>query len=304
MHNTSALFLVACSCAALVTLAWEREIRRAFLLHWTLANLAVLALWLPWLPRLVGQLRTPHFADRAWGSAPTLGFVWSEFTSQVLLAREKFWINAMVAVLVLLGAWALRGRRALLLVLVLLSLLAPILFGLVSLKKPMFMPRTLLWGAPPFFVLAGQFVHSLRRTWLQVGALALVVVVGLMSLERSYYKKRIKTDWRGIAAELHHHADDPRALLLMHSFKEERTLDYYARRTMRPFRLPRALRLDAHRLTRSNSEAQLRGVRRVFHVHGLRQEKVYPLQNVLAQRWQLLKRTKHRGVVFDRYQRP
>lgn len=303
MHNTSALFLVASSLATLVLLASRRDVRAGFVLHWTAANLAVLALWVPWLPRLFSQVRSDRFATRVWEPIGGVERFWTEVAQQMLLAWKLPHIHAIVLGLALIGAWSLRRRPVLIAALLVLSLSAPGLVALVSLAKPMFRPRIMLWGGPAFFLLAAQGITALRKPWLQLGVLTLLAALSLSGLERQYYDRVIKTGWREIAQVLSVHAGDT-TLALCHSFKEERPVSYYADRRTHPLRLPRLLRADEREVKREPPARLLRGVRDVFYVHGVRADRD-PAAIVFARsRGELVSRTRYRGGMLEHYRLP
>jgi hypothetical protein len=251
----------------------------------------------------LGQVQSRRFAHRAWGEAPDLEEFWTEVAHQMLLAWRLPQVHLAVLALALLGAWSLRKRRVLIVALLILSLSAPGMVGLVSTVKPMFRPRIMLWGGPAFFVLAGLGVSALRKAWLQVGAMALLAFVCLRGLERWYYDKAIKTGWRDVAEELNRHVDDE-TRILFHSFREERPIGYYAERDTRRMELPQLLRLDKGRARRQSPRKILHGAKDVFYVHGVRAGDAPPLVEFVAAHAERISLTTYDGAVLEHYRLP
>lgn len=282
-HNTSGLFVLASSAAALVFMLTERELRTRFFCYWVVANALVVLLWAPWLPTLWFQLRTPRLAHREWGSVPGWRSA-GRLTASLMLLGESKLMNATVCVLGLLGAWHLRSRRALLLALLLLSFSAPGLVWLVSLKKPMMLPRMVLWGGPAFYVLVGCGVAQLRRPLLQAVALVAILVVGLWQLQRGYYQAQVKTDWRGVAL-LASQFTQPGAYVVPNTYGEARPLGYYAHRRTNPITIPGLDQApEADRIRRLQVFLEARKPREILLVHITRGDPPPPAAlKVLAQ---------------------
>ena len=72
-------------------------------------------------------------------------------------------IDAALLVSVLTAFWRLRRRPALLALLASALLFLPVLFTLVSLWRPILLPRYILWSAAPFAILAGIGVRRADR---------------------------------------------------------------------------------------------------------------------------------------------
>jgi mannosyltransferase len=301
MHNTSALYLLASSCATLALLIADRELRWRFFWHWTAANLLVLVAWAPWLPSLFSQLNQPRFGRHAWGDVPALPRVWTQ-VSRLLLGGESAWLNLLVFALLVAGVWQLRKRPVILAALLLLSLSAPLLLWLVSLKKPMFLPRLMLWGGAASYVLAAHGVLALRRGWQLGLAMSLLTVLGLVELQRNYYARPIKTDWRA-AAQLLSQYNAPDTVAVGFSVKETRPITYYGERNSD--RLPLPLLLKAESLKRgAGLRRLLRGKRHFLFIHGAEWNEA-DRPNVVADivaKARLMSRTEAHRVVVERYE--
>jgi mannosyltransferase len=238
MHNTSALYLVASSAATLVFLIVEPRFRVRFFWHWVVANLIVLLLWSAWLPSLASQMSSSEFSRFDWKGVRSFRVLLGT-TARLLLGRF-IPVAVLVLSLAVAGVVQLRRRPMMLAILLLLSLSAPALFWLVSLYKPIFMLRLLMWAGPAFYVLAAQGVLLLPRPWQQSLAIGVVAGVGLWGLQGDYYARENKSNWRGAAQVLSKHVDDG-ALVVQAASMEGRVIRYYADRTTDPIRLPTIL---------------------------------------------------------------
>lgn len=108
-------------------------------------------------------------------------------------------LSPLVAVLCGVGVYRLRGRldgR----VLVLGFATLPVLLLLVSVVKPVLVPRYVLWSAVPFFVLAGVGAAGLPRRWKPAAAVMLPVLC-LINLW-PVYRIETKPRWDRAAAAL------------------------------------------------------------------------------------------------------
>ena len=112
-------------------------------------------------------------------------------------------IDAALALGVASAAWALRRRPAMLAVLGISFVFLPLMFTIVSLWRPILLPRYILWSAAPFAILAGIGGAALLDL-AAPRARALVVTGGALLLLANlapYYNAETKPRW-DIAAKL------------------------------------------------------------------------------------------------------
>jgi mannosyltransferase len=202
--------------------------------NWTLALGAALLLWLPWLPGFLVQSRRVY--DEFWIPPPTLSSVadtWRDFCSafgpsDALVAP----LLLAFAALALLGAWRLRRKPALLTLLLLLILTPFAGELLVSIRRPIYYTRTLIWASIPFYLLLAAGLLQLRfRPLIAVVALALALL-NAQSLN-TYYRSADQEGWRAAAVWM-----APRVqagdLVLFNAGWVQIPFDYYYRRTGPP----------------------------------------------------------------------
>jgi 4-amino-4-deoxy-L-arabinose transferase-like glycosyltransferase len=104
---------------------------------------------------------------------------------------------------VLTAAWVLRRRPAQLAVLAVSCLFLPVLFTVVSIWRPILLPRYILWSSAPFAILAGIGAAALlRRARPPVRLAALGAAAALLLVNMApYYQAETKPRW-DIAAKM------------------------------------------------------------------------------------------------------
>ena len=176
-----------------------------FLHNWLLAHLAILVLWVPWLPGFVAQ--TVAVYDAFWLPTPTWQTVVNTigvFASDMLPLTPLALGGAGVLFVGLATAGVLHvRRRPAQLVFLLIVLITPIAGEwLVSLHRPIFYDRTLIWASVPFYlILASGF---LRLRLGRVKSLAIVALLALLTFNGlslyQYYTNYKKEQWDNAAA--------------------------------------------------------------------------------------------------------
>lgn len=182
---------------------------------WLLTNLAVLVMWLPGLMALMVASSGDASRGLNWVPPFTLQLARTVLASLYmfqlsdLLTFER--LSAPVpllgfSVLALAGAGgvlAMRSRLAFLLVG--LAVAMPATLVLISLAKPLFVPRYLLWGTGPYFILAGIGLASIGPVALRA-AVAIAVMCGAAVSLAPYYAVEAKPRWDLAAAYLAQHS--------------------------------------------------------------------------------------------------
>jgi len=117
---------------------------------------------------------------------------------------------------VALGAWVLRRRPALLASIGLSFAVLPLCLLVVSIWRPVLLPRYILWSAAPFAILAGigaSYILNTMRPGRRV--LALTVITALLALNLApYYRAETKPRW-DLAAQMLAHEMAPGDVLYL-----------------------------------------------------------------------------------------
>jgi mannosyltransferase len=209
--NVAVPWLVAANLAAIAIAYRAGDARAAFLRNWGLAQVIVIAAWLP------SAVAVYVFSDgsviRAPGWAPTesVATIWS-VVAPVYLHRISAFItfdlmpaaipglSLAIAVMAGYGAWRLRSKPTLLAVIGCAAFVLPALLLLVSFVTPILVPRYFAWSAAPFFVLAGAGLGRLRN-WAFAACVTAIAAACLINL-KPYYKYETKPRWDLAASTL------------------------------------------------------------------------------------------------------
>ncbi len=229
-HNVAAVFLpLVLNVTAFVL--WRSQ-RPAFpVRRWLVGQGIALLLWLPWAWPFV--IQSAGVDRRFWLKPPTLADVWTALQTFVFdflpaaFPLADLWLIIYIG-LVVWGAWQL--RRQPLWPLLLLWLGLPVVgLLLISLRRPLFHPPSLLWMSPPFLI---WLAAGLGWLYKRQRGLAGVLLAGLLLLNsvalRGYYADFHKEAWDEAAAYVaaHARADD---LLLFNATWVQIPFDYYFR---------------------------------------------------------------------------
>ena len=251
-HNTAAVFFpLALNLAIGGAVAWQfwrgggsaltALNRPGFGRLWLRIQLLAGLGWLPWsIPFLIQSVGV----DRAfWIEFPSARTIYETFHTFHLAHQPDQPIPWLVGdlcywSLALIGSWSLRRRGALLLLMLSLFLTPVLGEGLVSLRRPIFSDRTLIWVTLPYFLLVAAGVVQVGR-WAQRGgqrwlarALPAFLLLGLVALNgqalTNYYRHFEKEGWGAAAAYVAAHSE-PGDLLLFNATWVQLPFDYYFR---------------------------------------------------------------------------
>jgi mannosyltransferase len=201
-----------------------------FLPLWLLSQLGTLLLWLPWALPFVRQAQVVD--SNFWIEPPNIGAVWTAL-SNLTFAHLPDWLPfptswTIVGVgLALWGIWRWGLRSALTWLLVVLWLMPPIVELLVSLRRPIFYDRTLIWTTLPYYLLIARGIvpsKPLRLDW-RLGWLLLYLILCALGLW-NYYTTFAKEDWDKVALHVATQAQ-PNDLILFHASWTELPFAYY-----------------------------------------------------------------------------
>jgi 4-amino-4-deoxy-L-arabinose transferase-like glycosyltransferase len=227
-HNTAVFFFAATNLFVLGLFLMQRQrnarVPPALLApspaNWVKAQLAVLLLWAPWAVIFVRQAGRVY--QEFWIPQPTPESVAQSLRS-VLGAGAPG--PAGLAILWLLCGLLLLSllyfRQKLSLFLFLATLFAvPILCELiVSIIRPIFLPRTLIWITVPLFLLLAAGVVQLRFRFLMVLVVG-VVATYYMFAAGDYYRYYQKEDWSTAAGYVANFAEKDDLVLFNSNFVE------------------------------------------------------------------------------------
>jgi mannosyltransferase len=260
LHHVWAVLLIPI-CAVWLLLLWP-DYRQRWLPY-------LLTLAIPLVPyfQLVGwwQLRlftTPDFqTGHPFVPMPQMATNLATAFSQGVARSPNLWVISGLTFVLLAGsvlggrsmsgtgyAYAWRRLRVSLLLLAWL-LLPPLLLYLISLSKPLYTDRYVIWIGPALLLLLAQGVAALARVWRPLGWIALIALLaaGLLSGWRQM-QTPIKSDFRAVAAHVEARRQQGDQLLFQMPYNRI-TYEYYAG--------PQAHVIDGRYTNSGSTEAQV-----------------------------------------------
>ena len=223
--STAFFWLISANLAAVAILVDRTVDRGRFLKRWLIAQAIVLLFSLPWFGAMDVFTGGEMTNATNWVPDITLHSFLSVLGSLYLMRVSRL-INfhlfpaaipgfgALVIVLAILGlarlrSWrregasSVRGEarsRTLLLALGTVAIVPPLAILIISIFKPLWMPRYLLWSSVPFLIFVGLGINQLPRRW-QSGAAVAVVMLATFNLA-PYYRAETKPRWDLAATNL------------------------------------------------------------------------------------------------------
>ena len=235
-HNTAVLFPLATNVFVLGLLLFQRvtrsEAQPSFnapaLGNWVKSQFGIFLLWSPWLYFFIKQASAVD--QRFWISAPTWDTVVRTLQSFLnasapLPASQATVVWLIYGAVLGLGLVHFRNQMARLVFLVVL-LAVPFLGELiVSLRRPIFYDRTLIWTTIPLFLLLAAGVVQVRFRFLMIALLGTLSAFNLFAAG-DYYRYYQKEDWSTAAGYVANFAEKDDLVLFNSNFVEI-SFDYY-----------------------------------------------------------------------------
>ena len=229
-HNTAVFFPSAANIIVLLLIRL-RITNREFLRNWLLAQLGVFLLWAPWLPALVvqsvGVYREFWLPAPMWGTVVgVVGAFVSDFLP--LSFAGLCAVGVLYAGLALLGLVYFRRRPARIAFLLIIFVTPFVGEWLVSLRRPIFYARTLIWASIPLYLLLAAGIRQLRRWPYVLAAVLIVLAANGLSLQE-YHVHFEKEQWDDAAALVAERVQ-PGDLILFNATWTQIPFDYYFHR--------------------------------------------------------------------------
>ena len=237
-HNAAVLFPVATNLFILGLLLMREpggptqiRVGRTLLRNWLLAQAGMFLLWSPWLPAFVVQSMGVY--REFWLPAPTwetvVGVVGTFLSDLLPLPLPGLvTMGVLFTGLALLGLFHFRHRPARI-ALLLVTFATPLVGEwLVSLRRPIFYDRTLIWASFPIYLLLAAGMRQLRHRPFTLAAALIVLAVNTLSLHE-YYVHFEKEQWDDAAAFVAERVE-PDDLILFNATWTQIPFDYYFHR--------------------------------------------------------------------------
>ena len=236
-HNTAVLFPLATNIFVFGLIFFQRtkksESQPAFqapsLGNWIKAQIGILLLWSPWLFFFIKQASAVY--ERFWIPKPTWDAVIQVLRSFLNPAMSYLQGSQVTVMEVLYGLVLCLGlvyfRKKFSQFLFLAALFAVPFLGelIVSIRRPIFYDRTLIWITIPLFLVLAAGIAQLRFRILIIVVLGSLATANMFSAG-DYYRFYQKEDWFTAAGYVAYYAEEDDLALFNTNFVEI-SFDYY-----------------------------------------------------------------------------
>ncbi len=252
-HNSGVLFPVATNIFVFGLIIYQRikkpgqlpTLQAPSFGNWVKAQVGIILLWSPWLPAFIRQASRVY--QEFWIPKPgwqaiiqTLGSFLNEFTPGKASPVAIIWI--LYGLVLILGVVNYRKRVSQFLFLAVLFTIPFVGELVVSIRRPIFVDRTLIWTTIPLFLVLAAGVAQLRFRFL------IILMVGILGMNNifyasDYYRFLQKEDWSnpaGFVANFAQKGD----LILFNATQVQIPFDYY----FKPYEEQYFLEVERHGL--------------------------------------------------------
>ena len=198
-HST-AVFLPVIS-SINIFIFWMRNLRfnKTFFWNWIIANTLILVIWAWWLTFMLRQTHLnswiPFTTIR--DAVDILKGVWIETVQEPerILRACKYFLFLSLA---LLGLWRWRNNINKLTLINTFLVGFPLLVFIVSLYRPLFIPRVFLWTTIPLYLLLASGILAFRSRFLTILIVTVFFIFQLKSINNYYCQPSIEP-WNQVA---------------------------------------------------------------------------------------------------------
>lgn len=228
-HNTAVLFFLATNIFVPGLMLFQRikksgsqpAFQAPSFGNWAKAQIGILLIWSPWLFAFINQAGRVY--QEFWIPKPTWDYivhVLESFLNPSLSYLQRgpvmgMWI--LYALVLCLGL--LHYRKKISQFLLLATLFAVPFLGelIVSIRRPIFWDRTLIWITLPLFLVLAAGVAQLRFRFLMIGVVGILGTLNLFSAG-DYYRFYQKEDWVTAAGYVANFAEEGDLVLFNSNF--------------------------------------------------------------------------------------
>ena len=196
--------------------------------NWAKAQTGILLLWSPWIYFFIQQASAVY--QRFWIPEPTWDAVIQVLktflnASAPLPANQAMIIWILYALVLCSGLVAYRKKISQFLFLAALFAIPFLVELIVSIRRPIFYDRTLIWTTIPLFLVLAAGIAQLRFRFLIIAVVGILCSINLFS-DTDYFRFFEKEDW-STAAGLIAKSAEKDDLVLFNSNFVEIPFDYY-----------------------------------------------------------------------------
>ena len=237
-HNTAVFFPLATNIFVLGLMLYQRfkkagsqpAFQAPSFGNWVMAQIVILVIWSPWIVSFIKQASAVN--QRFWIPAPT----WDAVIRTIKAFLVPSWqfpanyvmvIWTLYVVVLILGVVHFRKKFSQFLFLATLFAIPFLGELIVSIRRPIFYDRTLIWTTIPLYLLLAAGVAQLRFRPLMILVLGSLCAINLFS-SSDYYRFYQKEDWNTAAGYVANFAEKDDLVLFNSNFVEI-PFNYYFR---------------------------------------------------------------------------
>jgi hypothetical protein len=211
-HNTAVLFILAINIFVLGLMLFQRikkpgsppGMQATSLGNWVKSQIAIFLLWSPWIVAFIQQVNRVY--QEFWVPKPTWGsvtWVLGSFLNEDWLIRPSQVLLSWILYTLVLCLGLVYFRKNLVRFLFLAALFAIPFLGelIVSIRRPIFLDRTLIWITIPLFLVVAAGIAQLRFRVLIILVLGILATNNLFSAS-DYYKFIPNEDWKSATSDV------------------------------------------------------------------------------------------------------
>jgi len=211
-HNTAVFFPLATNIFVLGLMLFQRlkknrptpAFQAPLFWNWVKAQIGIFLLWSPWLVSFIKQASAVY--QRFWIPKPTWDAVIQVlksflYPSTQILASQTMVVWILYMLVLCLGLVHFRKNFSQLLFLAALFAIPFLGELIVSIRRPIFYDRTLIWTTIPLFLVLAAGIVQLRFRFVIIMVVGILSTLNLFSIS-DYYKFYQKEDWSGAARDV------------------------------------------------------------------------------------------------------
>ena len=233
-HNTAVFFILATNIFVLGLMLFQSikpsgpapALQAPSIGNWVIAQIGIFLLWSPWLYAFIQQVS--HVDQEFWIPKPDWNAVTGALRALLNPSAPNQASQIMTWILCLgLVSGLVYYRKKLSIFLFLATLFAVPFLGelIVSIRRPIFLDKTLIWITIPLFLLLAAGIAQLKSRLLIIVALGILGTNYLFSAG-DYYRFMQKEDWADPAGYVANYVQ-PDDLILFNSAMVQLPFDYY-----------------------------------------------------------------------------
>jgi hypothetical protein len=235
-HNTAVLFPLATNIFVLGLMLFqglnksgsEPAFQAPSFWNWVKAQVGIFLLWSPWLLVFFKQVSAVY--QEFWLPKPgwdTVVQVLESFLNQSTPGQGSQGLGIWIPYALLLCLGLVHYRRRISRFLFLAALFAVPFLGelIVSIRRPIFLDRTLIWTTLPLFLILAAGIAQLRFRFLMIVAVGIFATINMFSTA-DYYRFMQKEDWSTAAGWVANFAEKDDLVLFNDPFVQI-PFDYY-----------------------------------------------------------------------------